>query len=145
MRGTSGHIERAVIHSLVCGDRERFELLEGRTGAIKVALQASLQAEGAADEVRRLLQMIVAFEEKLASPGVAEGLRNILRSDPDAMDLVKRELSIAGVRRLTDVPAVARANALPAGASSARPARPSPNAPRPTSTAASSAVVLMTA
>ena len=73
-----------------------------RVGAIKLALQASLQTSGASGEVHRLLQMIVAFDKELDAPDIAETLRTILRSDPDGLALLREHFvpdPIAEARR----------------------------------------------
>ena len=95
--GHTRQIERAVLDNLTCGDRERFALAPHWAGAVRVALQASLQSSEAEEEVGRLLQLIVALEQTLESPAVAEGLRTIIRADPDAVALIRRRFSSADV------------------------------------------------
>ena len=105
VNGQSHRIERAVMESLTSSDHERFAMVAERIGAIKVALQASLQTGDAVHEVRRLLQLIVAFETKLASPAVAEALRSVVQADPDAQALIRRhwpEGPMSEVRRYAE-------------------------------------------
>lgn len=95
MSDRSQPIERAVLDSLTRGERERFALVPHRAGAVKVALRASLQSKAAVAEVRRLLQLIVALDTTLQSPTAAEGLREIVRADPDAVALIQAQLGSA--------------------------------------------------
>ena len=101
MNASFRRIDRAVLTSLTCthgaagacGEGERFVLAPQRAGAIKVALQASLQTDDAVAEVRRILQLIVAFDGPLGSPTVAEALRQIVRCDPDAVALIQAQVA----------------------------------------------------
>ena len=96
MSGHPKRTERAVLNSLMAGQDERFALAPFSAGAVKVALQASLQTEDAICEVRRLLQLIAALDGPLESPTAAEALRNVIRADPDATALIPQS---SGSRR----------------------------------------------
>ena len=92
MSGSRRRIERAVIEGLTTSGPERFNVAAHRMGAVKVALQASMQSGGAEDELRRLLRLIVALDSRLESPQAAEHLRALLRNDPDAMTVIQARI-----------------------------------------------------
>ncbi|MEL7367912.1 MAG: hypothetical protein AAFN74_03295 [Myxococcota bacterium] len=100
-------MKTAVLDSLAIGHDEPFAILPRRLGAIRLALKASLQTADAADEIRCLLRFIVAFDGSLRSPSAARSLRTVLRGDPDALQIVRTQLSY--VQSSASSPAMAEA------------------------------------
>ena len=86
----SSIFERAVFAAVRKGRAERFELPDASRPRLTLALRAAVDSPDAVGEIERALQLVVAFERTLESPGVADLLRGLLRADTRALELVER-------------------------------------------------------
>lgn len=83
------YFERALMAVLRRGQTERFELWSSSRSAVERAFHRAVTSPAGSDELHRALQLVVAFEKKLGSPGVAEQLRSVIRGSAEGQALLR--------------------------------------------------------
>ena len=85
------------------GDDERFALDGPSLPAVERAFERAITSPAASDELYRALQLVVAFDQKLRSPRVAEQLRAVIRASAPGQALLRaarpRHRGIDALRR----------------------------------------------
>lgn len=89
-------LERAILARLRVGAEEPYELDADALQSLGRVLARVMRGNNAMAEVHRALQLITAFERELESPSVADALVELLRSDPDARELVRTRVLRTG-------------------------------------------------
>jgi hypothetical protein len=85
-------LERAVIDALRPGEGgERFDLPATARPRLARALRSDLAGTSSAAALRTALELAAALDHELDSPSAAARVREVLRSDPDAVALLRAE------------------------------------------------------
>jgi hypothetical protein len=89
-------IERTVLAVVRRGGEERYRLDGEGAARIERVLSEAVEGANAAAELRRLLELIVAFETQLESPSVAIALERIVRANAAAGEVITRRILRSG-------------------------------------------------
>lgn len=82
---------------------ERFALAADARPALQRALRADLDGPQPESALTRILKLVAAMASKLRSPTVAEALREVLRAEPEAVDMIRRShLQLASLDEARD-------------------------------------------
>ncbi len=84
-------LELAIVASLRVGAAERYELDAGELPALSRILQARLQRPTASRELLAALKLAEALEV-LESPSAARAIIGLLRSEPEAVALIRKRI-----------------------------------------------------
>jgi hypothetical protein len=82
-------MEEVILQQLRQGVLEAYELSTDALSAMRRALGRVLERDDAPAELTRVLQLAVALERELGSPTAAQAIIDLLRSEPDAVDVVR--------------------------------------------------------
>jgi hypothetical protein len=89
-------IEQTVLSALRRGERERYQIDEEGAARIALVLAAVVERSNAVAEMSRLLALIGALRNELASPSAAATLETIARENVTAVAIVAHHILRAG-------------------------------------------------
>ena len=85
-------MESAILKSLHPGAREPYAVIDGSLPFLKRTLSRILDDGSGLQELTRTLELICALENELTSPRAAETIRNVLRGEPRALEIIRAEI-----------------------------------------------------
>ena len=87
---------RAIIQRLRLGERERYELAAVELAPLSRILQATLRKPNAVAQLVRALKLAEALEETLGSPTASRSIIDLLRAEPEAVELIRKRILRSG-------------------------------------------------
>jgi hypothetical protein len=92
----TARLEESIVARLAHGHEERFELALEELPGLRLVLQRVLQTPQVLFELTRALALSVALRETLGSPRAGERVLHLLKSEPRAVELIRKELIKTG-------------------------------------------------